>query len=167
MRELAEPDVSMVRAAVEESMTPAPDNALTVKLGAMWLSMAHEKRDTEDSMTAIRVYVRKLRDFPHDIVMDLLNEWHEGRHGDFFPTAPALVKELDGRCLKRRHLLDELKAWGSPHHRKRRLAILKMDLEYLQEGRPLPPIRSFARETWPEWEARLERQIQQLEALEG
>lgn len=167
MRELAEPDVSMVLAAVEESMRPAPEAMLLAKLGAMWLSMAHEKRDAQDGVNAMKVYARQLTKFPHDIVMDLLTEWHDGRHGDFFPTVSALVKELDGRCLKRRHLLDELKAWGSPHQRKRRLAILEMDLEYLREGRPLPPIRREPRDTWPEWEARLERQIEQLKAMEG
>lgn len=165
MRELVEPDISVLRETVEASMAGAGEKELQALLGAMWLSMKHEKRDPADAMAGTRVYVRKLAAYPRDLTLELLTEWHDGRHEEFFPTCPALIKELDRRLTQRRHLLDELRNWGSLRQRKRRLKLLRMDLEYLREHRPLPPIRSEPPHTWPEWDARLTRQIAQLETM--
>ena len=87
---------------------PAPDERVVKELAALRVTTKSRPEADEDIDFALRIYAEKLRDYPADIVLEVLRT--QPSHSKFWPAWQELQERLEWRAKKRRARRDALAA---------------------------------------------------------
>ena len=97
------PDLATARAVVERSLTPSDPETVRNSLAAMAAMVKMTGDDGETEAFRMRVYARKLAEYPADAVDYACQRWCE--HNIFWPAWAELRDLLEARVAERRMML--------------------------------------------------------------
>ena len=100
------PDLATARAVVEQSLTPSDPETVRNSLAAMAAMVKMTGDDGETEAFRMRVYARKLAEYPADAVDYACQRWCE--HNVFWPAWAELRDLLEARVAERRMMLAAL-----------------------------------------------------------
>lgn len=104
-------DLEKVQAALrnhEQACLPAPADRLIDELGRLRVLTTKRPDDMPNEVATLRIYAEKLREYPADIVLDVLRS--QPSHSKFWPAWQELQERLEWRAKRRRARRDALAA---------------------------------------------------------
>jgi|SRR5690625_1395883 len=102
-------DLERVQSALrshEQACLPAPADRLIDELGRLRILTAKRPDDMPNEVATLRIYAEKLRDYPADIVFEVLRT--QPSHSKFWPAWQELQERLEWRAKRRRSRRDAL-----------------------------------------------------------
>lgn len=96
----------LARSLIDDALAPAADRLLLQWLATLSTLVARRAGTEADAEVALMAYVTRLRDYPGDIVGDVLNDWPN--RSQWWPTWFELRKRLEDRSLPRFSLLEDI-----------------------------------------------------------
>lgn len=97
--------------ALRQSCRPLDEEDLLVELGKLRMKVARKAEDQHDTVLLMEAYCEELREYPADIVMEVLRLWP--RLSKFWPTLDDLRGPIDWRVRQRAGLLKALEEVAS------------------------------------------------------
>jgi hypothetical protein len=86
-------------AMVDQAFAPADPAWLARAIATLAVLTARPQRDDSEIELTIEAFIRKLSDYPADVVTSVLNAWADTHK--FFPAWAELKEELDRTCKRR------------------------------------------------------------------
>jgi hypothetical protein len=145
-------------ALVDKALAPASPPNIGVWLTELAHITAKRNEDADSAMLTMTAYIKRLVQYPGDIVRQTLQEWS----GKWFPTWGELKEILDARSAGRLAVRDALNGMIPKNAHKLPSAYEKMDPE--MKAQWLRKEAEWARRSDPERAAELSQQAENLEA---
>ena len=142
---------------------------------ALWMETRHETLGDSDLAGKRSLYVRRLKDYPADLVKFVLEDWPTRKGGEWFPSVKELLDALKAETGRRENIGKALKEWGKPAQIAKRIRMIRFDLAradigHTPKGGDVPDYmrglqgKALA-DAMPRYRADMEDRIRKLEAL--
>lgn len=95
-------------AIIREALEPCPVPTIMKELARLRTATKSRPETELDLTMTFQVFAETMREYPEDAVVDACR--YLGRTSTFWPALAELVKELDERVARRRHMIRELEA---------------------------------------------------------
>jgi hypothetical protein len=97
--------------AVDFSMRSAPEALIAKALYELRVvTRGRANRETGDDEAEAIIFTERLRQFPADIVLDTLRNWHARSDGQWWPTWHDLHKAIEPQATARRMLAEHIRS---------------------------------------------------------
>lgn len=110
-------DCAAALAAVEHAMAPASEADIALLLAELGQVTARRETSGAAADLFLAAYIQRLREYPGDVVRDVLRNWP----GTFFPKWGELKQALDERVAWRRMIYDALVAEAEKRSENKKL----------------------------------------------
>lgn len=121
-------DAAAVQKALSISMAflePAPQVELDAWLAELALTTATRAEDSMDTDAKMRIYARKLAEYPADLVRATLQGWPKTKNGTWWPKLAELIEQLEGPTAYRQSVAAQIRNWDTPEGRVKRIRELQ------------------------------------------